>query len=116
MSGIYAALSFDEGETWPALRLISDDGPDREVETTDRRTFVMGIRSAEPWGYLSIHQAANGMIHLISSKNHYVFNLAWLQQLPPAPATLPWRSGRRGVRAVGRDCVREITRRVDGRH
>ena len=23
VSGIYAALSFDEGETWPALRLIS---------------------------------------------------------------------------------------------
>jgi len=84
VSGIYAALSFDEGETWPAQRLISDDGPGREVETTDRRKFVMGASSAEPWGYLSICQGANGLIHLISSKNHYSFNLAWLKTPPPA--------------------------------
>jgi sulfatase modifying factor 1 len=83
VSGIYAALSFDEGETWPARRLISDDGPGREVETTDRRTFIMSASSAEPWGYLAICQAANGVIHLISSKNHYAFNLAWLKALPP---------------------------------
>lgn len=84
VSGIYAALSFDEGETWPTRRLVSDDGPGREVETTDRRTFVMSASSAEPWGYLSICQAANGVIHLISSKNHYAFNVAWLKT--PAPA------------------------------
>lgn len=84
VSGIYAALSFDEGETWPARRLISDDGPGREVETTDRRTFTMGASSAEPWGYLAICQGANGVVHLISSKNHYAFNLAWLKMPPPA--------------------------------
>jgi formylglycine-generating enzyme required for sulfatase activity len=84
VSGIYAALSFDEGETWPTRRLISDDGPGREVETTDRRKFTMSASSAEPWGYLSICQARNGVIHLISSKNHYAFNLAWAKT--PAPA------------------------------
>jgi sulfatase modifying factor 1 len=84
VSGIYAALSFDEGETWPTRRLISDDGPGREVETTDRRTFTMSASSAEPWGYLAICQGANGVVHLISSKNHYAFNLAWLKT--PAPA------------------------------
>ena len=84
VSGIYAALSFDEGETWPTRRLISDDGPGAEVETTDRRTFTMSASSAEPWGYLAICQAANGVIHLISSKNHYSFNLAWLKAPPPA--------------------------------
>jgi formylglycine-generating enzyme len=84
VSGIYAALSFDEGETWPARRLISDDGPDREIETVDRRTFVMGKRSAETFGYLAICQAKNGVVHLITSKNHYSFNLAWLRA--PAPA------------------------------
>ena len=25
--GLYAALSYDEGETWPVRRLITDDGP-----------------------------------------------------------------------------------------
>jgi hypothetical protein len=37
---LYAALSFDEGEMWPTRRLISDDGPPREMETADRRTFT----------------------------------------------------------------------------
>lgn len=84
VSGIYAALSFDEGETWPARRLISDDGPSREVETTDDRTFTMSASSAEPWGYMAICQSRNGVVHLITSKNHYSFNLAWLKQAPPA--------------------------------
>ena len=68
---------------WPTRRLISDDGAGREVETTDRRTFTMSLTSAEPWGYLAICQAANGVVHLISSKNHYAFNLAWLKEPPP---------------------------------
>ncbi len=84
VSGVFAALSFDEGETWPTRRLISDDGPPREMETTDRMTFTMSAGSAETFGYLSACQTANRLIHLISSKNHYVFNLAWLKT--PAPA------------------------------
>jgi hypothetical protein len=51
---ISAALSFDEGETWPARRLVSGDTPDHEVETVDRRTFIMGKSSAETFGYLAI--------------------------------------------------------------
>jgi len=84
VSGIFAALSFDEGETWPTRRLISDDGPPRQMETTDRMVFTMSAGSAETFGYLAICQGANRLIHLISSKNHYVFNLAWLKV--PAPA------------------------------
>jgi len=84
VSGIFAALSFDEGETWPARRLISDDGPDREVETSDRRTFIMGKSSAETFSYLSAIQGKNGVIHLISDKNHYSFNVAWLKTPSPA--------------------------------
>ena len=79
VAGLYAALSFDEGETWPVRRLISDDGPPREMETTDRRTFTMSASSAETFGYMAITQGQNGVIHLISSKNHYAFNLAWLR-------------------------------------
>jgi hypothetical protein len=84
VAGLYAALSFDEGDTWPAARLISDDGPPREMETTDQRKFTMSASSAETFGYLAITQGQNGIIHLISSKNHYAFNLAWLKT--PAPA------------------------------
>jgi hypothetical protein len=46
--------------------------------------FTMSASSAETFGYLSICQTADQLIHLISSKNHYVFNLAWLETPGPA--------------------------------
>jgi hypothetical protein len=66
------------------MRLVGDDGPGREVAGTDGRTFVMSHSTAEPRGYLSVWQAADGVIHLISSRNHYAFNLKWLETAPPA--------------------------------
>jgi len=39
---------------------------------------------AESAGYLTATQTRDGRIHLLSSKNHYVYNLAWLKELPPA--------------------------------
>jgi len=84
VSGLYSALSFDEGETWPVRRLISDDGPGREVDGSDGRPFTMSATSAETRGYLSVCQAPDGVIQLISSRQHYAFNLAWLKTPPPA--------------------------------
>ena len=84
VTGLFAALSFDEGETWPHIRLVSDDGPGTEVETMDGHPFTMGFSSAEPGGYMSICQGPNGLIHLISSRVHYTFNLAWLKTPPPS--------------------------------
>jgi len=84
VSGLFAALSLDEGETWPLRRLVSDDGPGREIDgggNTGR--FSLSRTAAEPRGYLAVCQAANGVIHLITSKNHYAFNLAWLKTPPP---------------------------------
>ncbi len=84
VTGLFAALSFDEGETWPCIRLISDDGPGREVEAMDGRLFTMGFDSAEPLGYLAGCQTDDDVIHVISSRQHYAFNLAWLRTPPPA--------------------------------
>jgi len=84
--GFFGAVSYDGGQTWPYIRLITDDGPDREFKTTDGRSFTMGLNSAEPKGYFSVCQARNGLIHLISSWNHYAFNLKWLETPPPATA------------------------------
>ncbi len=84
VTGLFGAVSFDEGETWSHIRLISDDGPGREVETTNGHPFTMGFDSAEPGGYMAACQTPNGIIHLISSKQHYAFNLAWLTTPPPA--------------------------------
>ena len=84
VKGMFAALSYDDGKSWPHIRLVSHDGPDTTHETMDGRPFELGFSSAEPGGYNSICQAANGVIHLISSRQHYAFNLKWLETPPPA--------------------------------
>ena len=40
----------------------------------------MGADTAEPKGYLSVTQTPDGLIHLISSRLHYVFNAAWIKE------------------------------------
>jgi hypothetical protein len=79
--GMFAALSFDEGKTWPVKRLVTDGGPGRELDGGGNTgKFVMDRTHAEPKGYLAATQMPDGLIHLISSKQNYVFNLAWLKQ------------------------------------
>jgi formylglycine-generating enzyme required for sulfatase activity len=84
IKGFFGAVSYDDGRTWPVIRLITDDGPEHEVKTTDGRTFTMSKTSGEPKGYYSVCQARNGVINLISSWNHYAFNLNWLETPQPA--------------------------------
>ncbi|MGB8168096.1 MAG: SUMF1/EgtB/PvdO family nonheme iron enzyme [Chthoniobacteraceae bacterium] len=83
--GLFAAVSFDDGKTWPARRLITPGGPDRELPIIDRGIGTFGDTMSERVGYLAVTQTRDDRIQLVSSKNHYVFNLAWLKQLPPAP-------------------------------
>lgn len=84
VSGLFGALSFDEGVSWATRRLISDDGPGRTLGTTNGAPFTMSASEAEPRGYLAVCQDASGIVHLISSRLHYGFNLEWLRTLPPA--------------------------------
>ena len=86
--GLYTAVSEDEGETWPYIRLVCDDGPGRAVECTDGGLFIVSQTNAEFRGYLSVCQSLDGLIHLISSKEHYAFNLKWLRT-PATPLTYP---------------------------
>jgi hypothetical protein len=67
--GLFAAVSYDEGQTWPDRRLLAPAG----------KTVADG------YGYLAATQTRDHRIQLITSKDHYVFNLAWIKQLPPAP-------------------------------
>jgi len=93
VKGLFAAVSYDGGKTWPKIRLISDDGPPREMTGSDGRTkFIMSDSSAEPKGYMSICQAKNGVIHLTTSWNHYAFNLKWIETPPPARSKLSLQS------------------------
>ncbi|HEY1053230.1 MAG TPA: sialidase family protein, partial [Prosthecobacter sp.] len=83
--GMFAAVSFDEGKTWPVRRLITPGGKPRSINIIDRVMHEISDTSAEPCGYLASTQTRDGNIQLITSKNHYVFNLAWLKQLPAVP-------------------------------
>ncbi len=92
-SGLFAALSYDEGETWPVRRLLTPGGANRKLVTARSREFLVGPFTAEPRGYLAGTQARDGVIHLISSIQHYAFNLKWLETPPAAveELTLPSR-------------------------
>lgn len=78
--GMFAALSFDEGKTWPVKKLITD-GKQRFMNGGAWTGFFeMDATHAEPRGYLTATQTPDGIIHLLSSRNHYRFNLCWLMQ------------------------------------
>jgi formylglycine-generating enzyme required for sulfatase activity len=86
VKGLFGALSFDDGESWPVRRLITDDGPAQKVDgggNTGR--FTLSPTTAEPKGYMACTQSPDNVIHLISSKQHYAFNVAWLKTPMPAP-------------------------------
>lgn len=85
--GMFAALSFDEGETWPCKRLLTAWKPGehgREVNAGGNTgTFTMDATHACPGGYIDAKQTLNGLVHLLTSNNHYVFNLAWILECYP---------------------------------
>jgi sulfatase modifying factor 1 len=95
-SGLFAALSEDEGRTWQIRRLITPGGPARPVDGGGNTgPFTLSDTSAEPKGYMSVHQTPDNIIHLISSKQYYAFNLAWLRQNPPVPRSFPTPAARK---------------------
>lgn len=77
--GMYAALSFDEGKTWPVRKLLTPGEGEWDGGAHTGR-FVATPTRAEHGGYLAATQTPDGVIHLISSRLHYRFNLAWLTQ------------------------------------
>jgi hypothetical protein len=76
----------DMSETWPIKKpLPAEDlkgswhsGPWGEW------AFFMDDTHSEPYGYLAATQTPDGVVHLLSSSQHYQFNLAWLEQPMPA--------------------------------
>jgi sulfatase modifying factor 1 len=80
--GMYAAVSFDDGKTWPVQKLLTD-GKERYLNGGAwTGAFEMDATHAEPKGYLAMTQTPDNVIHLLSSSLHYQFNLAWLKELP----------------------------------
>ncbi|MHC4212932.1 MAG: SUMF1/EgtB/PvdO family nonheme iron enzyme [Planctomycetota bacterium] len=87
--GLFAAMSEDDGKTWPYIRLITDDGPARTILCTDGACVAMSARNSEYRGYLSACESLDERIHVISSINYFTFNKKWLKTKPPAPVDEP---------------------------
>ena len=78
-NGLFVALSYDEGESWPVQKLLTD-GKKRVLDGGAwTGKFTLDATHAEPKGYLACTQSPDGVIHLLSSRVHYRFNLAWLE-------------------------------------
>ena len=77
--GVFVAVSYDEGKTWPVRRLLTD-GKERSLNggawTGD---FRMDANHSEPKGYFAATQTPDGVIHILSSRLHYRINLAWIE-------------------------------------
>ena len=79
-NGLFVALSYDEGATWPVKKLLTD-GKTRVLDGGAwTGTFTLDATHAEPKGYLACTQSPDGMIHLLSSRVHYRFNLRWIEK------------------------------------
>lgn len=76
--GLFISISDDECRSWSKPRLVSST----EARTLDggawTGSFIMDKDHAEPKGYLACTQTPDGTIHLLSSRMHYRFNLAWI--------------------------------------
>lgn len=76
--GVFIALSYDDGETWPVVRLLSD-GKKRTLDGGAwTGEFQMDATHSEPKGYFAATQTPDGIIHVLSSRIHYRFNLPWV--------------------------------------
>ena len=75
--GMYAAVSFDDGKTWPVRKLLTPGAGDFDGGAWTKQ-FTATPTRAEHAGYLAATQTPDGVIHLISSRLHYRFNLPWL--------------------------------------
>ncbi len=80
-SGLFVALSFDEGRSWPVRRLVS---PGATSGSLDGGAWTAEFRAdettAEPMGYLAATQTPDGIFHLLSSALHYRFDLDWMTE------------------------------------
>ncbi|MHC4755237.1 MAG: SUMF1/EgtB/PvdO family nonheme iron enzyme [Planctomycetota bacterium] len=75
--GMFAALSYDEGQSWAMIRLVSD-GSGRKFLSRKNEYNTMTATKTEGGGYLASCQSADGVIHIVSNRVEYAFNLQWL--------------------------------------
>jgi hypothetical protein len=83
IEGLFVALSFDEGKTWPTeyRRVVSDikgsEIKEIEVAPWQKKNKISKVKGIGI-GYMSVTQSPDGMIYLSDGKLVYSFNLAWI--------------------------------------
>lgn len=82
-------ISYDDGLTWPVRRLLTNSEGDKGIIGMSNGRIYMGPGNSEPTGYVSMTQARNGLIHVVSSMNHYEFNLKWAESGSSFPSPFP---------------------------
>ena len=78
--GMTIFLSYDEGKSWSDGKLLTDGSGKTITGGAWTGDFTLDADHAEPKGYFACTQTPDGVIHLISSRLHYRFNLPWLLQ------------------------------------
>lgn len=81
--GMFTALSYDEGKTWPVRKLLTSIQPGGAAVVMDgggnTGKFTTDYTHSEPAGYIQAIQTPDGKINLVSSKLHYRFNQKWIE-------------------------------------
>lgn len=83
VTGLYCARSTDNGDSWPTRRLVTEGTPGALREQLDGVLYVATATAGEQDGYTVARQGEDGIIHLITSRQHYRFDVTWLAS--PAP-------------------------------
>jgi formylglycine-generating enzyme required for sulfatase activity len=78
--GTYAAISWDEGVTWPVKRVMSNvkSGSKSYMGGPWNREFTLDATHGQNKSYWAATQTPGGIVHLNDSRLDYAFNLAWL--------------------------------------
>jgi hypothetical protein len=79
--GTYAAVSWDEGQTWPVKRVMSNvkTGSKKYMAGPWNREITLDATHGQNKSYWAATQTPDGIIHLTDSRLNYTFNLAWLK-------------------------------------
>lgn len=87
VKGLYCAVSFDDGDSWNARKTMTTDlsAVGHNQTGFDGHNFTMRYNESEPNGYMAAAISDDGVITLITSRNSYSFNLAWLNQTAAPP-------------------------------
>ncbi len=75
-----AALSWDEGHTWPVKRVLSHvkTGTQKVKIGPWNEEITLDATHGQTKAYWAATQTPDGMVHLSDSRLLYTFNLAWL--------------------------------------